>query len=133
MAPDPHTHRSHPITEQMLRCIQQCTSCHAVCLHSMTVALYSRDLSRDDSLLRALQDCAEISQTSADFMLRGSPLHGLTCEACARICESCADLCEQYPENDNLNACAETCRSCADSCQTMTDLAPDWRDQLSGI
>ena len=35
-----------------------------------------------------LLDCAEICQTSANFMLRGSPLHTNTCAACAIVSSS---------------------------------------------
>lgn len=133
MATGSHSRYSHPINEQMLHCIQECTSCHAVCLHTMSVALYSDPKPRDDALIRSLQDCADLCQTSADFMLRGSPLYGLTCGACAQVCESCATLCEKYPENENLRACAESCRNCAGSCQAMAASAPDWRDQVSGL
>ncbi len=117
----------------MLNCIRECTSCHAVCLHTMTVVLYFDHLATDNSLIRTLKDCAEICQTSADFMLRGSPLHGLTCDACARICDECGDACDQYPENENLRACAESCRSCSASCHEMAVSAPNWRDMISGL
>jgi hypothetical protein len=40
--------------------------------------------------LRLLMDCAEIRQTSAHFMLRGSDLHSRTCFACAEVCVRCA-------------------------------------------
>jgi hypothetical protein len=133
MASDLHSHRSHPITAQMLRCIQECTSCHAVCVHTMTVAVYTDSFSRDDGLLRSLQDCAEISHSNVDFLLRGSPLHGLTCAACAQICESCARQCEKYPKNENMRACAESCRGCAAACQSTAASAPDWRDELSEL
>ncbi len=133
MANDARQHRSYPINQQMLHCIQGCVSCHAVCLHTMTVALYSEPLAEDNHLIRLLLDCADICQTSADFMLRGSPLHGLTCGACSQVCEACAELCEQFRDDENLAACAETCRTCAAVCQDMAAAAPDWRDQVSGM
>jgi hypothetical protein len=131
MGSDLHSHRSHPITAQMLHCIQECTSCHAVCVHTMTVAVFTDPFWQDDGLIRALQDCAEISHTGADFLLRGSPLHGLTCEACAQICEACVSMCEKYPKNENMRACAESCRSCASACHAIAASAPDWRDVFS--
>jgi hypothetical protein len=99
----------------------------------MTVLLYSETLAHENRLIRLLADCADVCQACADFMLRGSSLHGLTCEACSRICTACAEACEEIAGNENLAACAETCRSCASSCQSMAAAAPNWRDQLSGM
>jgi hypothetical protein len=121
------------INQQLLHCIQECTSCHAVCLHTMTVMLFSEHLAQDNRLAQLLLDCADICQTSADFMLRGSSLHGLTCEACSRICEASAQACEQIANDENLRACAESCRSCAATCQEMAAAAPNWRDQVAGM
>jgi hypothetical protein len=125
--------RSYPINQQMLHCIQECVSCHAVCLHTMTVALYSNHLAQDNRLVRLLLDCADICQTNADFMLRGSPMHGLTCGACSQICEACAVACDHFKNDENLAACSGSCRSCAAICQEMAAAAPDWRDQVAGV
>ena len=70
--------------------------------------------------LRLLADCAEICQTSANFMLRGSPLHVQTCAACAAICQRCAEACESMSNDAVMKACAEACRRCADNCQRMS-------------
>jgi hypothetical protein len=70
-----------------------------------------------------MMDCAAICQTSADFMLRGSPLHTLTCGVCAEVCERCAASCEKFPEDAMMQQCAETCQSCAASCREMASMA----------
>jgi hypothetical protein len=69
---------------------------------------------------RTMLDCAEICQTSANFMLRNSALHAHTCRACAEICTACADSCEAVGEMDE---CVETCRRCAESCRKMAQMA----------
>ena len=69
--------------------------------------------------LQLLLDCAEICQTSANFMTRGSELHNRTCAVCAEICERCAEDCEQFGDEALMKACAETCRRCAESCRQM--------------
>jgi hypothetical protein len=61
-------------------------------------------------------NCAEICQTSANFMLSGSELHKLTCGVCAKVCRRCAEDCERVGEMD---PCVEACRACADSCERM--------------
>ena len=73
--------------------------------------------------LRLLLDCADICQTSADFMLRGSEKHALTCGTCVEICVACAEKCEPIGKEDSMmKNCAEVCRNCAESCKHMADL-----------
>jgi hypothetical protein len=70
--------------------------------------------------VRLLLDCAQICQTSADFMLRGSSYHARTCETCAEVCLACAENCERIgPDDDMMKKCAEVCRRCAASCRQM--------------
>jgi hypothetical protein len=64
-------------------------------------------------------DCAEICETSANFMIRGSELHHLTCGACAEVCDRCAEDCERMGDDETMRRCAETCRRCAESCHRM--------------
>ena len=70
--------------------------------------------------IRLMMDCAEICQTSANFMLRGSDLHHLTCAACAEICDRCAADCDRMSDDPRMAACAEECRRCAESCRQMS-------------
>jgi hypothetical protein len=69
--------------------------------------------------LTLLLDCAEICQTSANFMLRGSDLHSRTCAVCAEVCERCAESCERFTDDAMMQQCAQVCRSCAQSCREM--------------
>src|SRR5439155_221266 len=69
--------------------------------------------------VRLLLDCAEICQTCANFMLPNSPLHAITCAACAGICERCAVECERFAGDMQMEACARMCRTCAESCKEM--------------
>jgi len=66
-----------------------------------------------------LLDCAEICQTSANFMLRGSDQHPSACAICAEVCERCAARCDQLGNEDFMRRCAEACRRCAQSCREM--------------
>jgi hypothetical protein len=68
--------------------------------------------------IRLLLDCAEICQTNANFMLRGSDLHGLICATCAEVCDRCAGDCDRF-DDAQMKRCAETCRRCAESCREM--------------
>jgi ferredoxin len=71
--------------------------------------------------LRLLIDCQQMTATAADFMLRESPLHYLTCGACAEICEQLAADYERIDKNDAaMMKSAEECRRCAQLCRSMS-------------
>jgi hypothetical protein len=112
------TTREHE-SERMQECIDNCTNCHAACLETVIYCLQKGGHHADEPHVRLLLDCAEICQTSANFMLRNSPLHALTCAACAEICERCAVECEKFTGDMQMEACARVCRTCAESCKEM--------------
>src|SRR5260221_13556884 len=103
---------------EMEQCIENFTTCHATCILTIQHCLGrgGRHAGRDH--IRLLADCAQICRTSADFMIRGSDLHPLTCGVCAEICQRCAEDCEQLADGDaEMRRCADTCRRCAESCR----------------
>ncbi len=107
------------ITPEMRNCIDECQSCHAICVETVTHCLQKGGRHSEAEHIRLLLDCVEICQTSADFMLRGSDLHVHTCAACAEVCERCAEDCERMADDDMMRRCAESCRRCAESCRRM--------------
>lgn len=106
--------------DEMSKCIQECATCHATCLTTVLHCLEKGGKHAAPNHIRLLLDCAQICQTSADFMLRGSPLHARTCGACAAVCTECASDCEQLGEDQVMRQCAEVCRRCAESCERMS-------------
>lgn len=110
-------------TREMQECIDNCTRCHAVCVEMIAYCLQKGGKHAEPSRIRLLQDCAQICATSADFMLRNSDLHQLTCAACADVCERCAEDCERMADDDMMKQCAEECRRCAESCRRMARAA----------
>ncbi|MBW3592257.1 MAG: four-helix bundle copper-binding protein [Actinobacteria bacterium] len=107
------------VGEEMRGCIDDCNTCHDVCLATVTHCLEMGGEHAEASHIRLLLDCAQICETSGDFMLRGSELHGETCAACAAVCERCAEDCERFGDDEIMRACADACRRCADSCREM--------------
>lgn len=105
------------------RCIDECVKCHRVCEATVQYCLQKGGKHAEADHIRILLDCADICQTSANFMLRGSPLHGRTCAVCADVCTRCAESCEQMGDDEQMRACAEACRSCAESCRRMASAA----------
>jgi hypothetical protein len=105
------------VNEQMQACIEECLDCHRTCLQeAMGYCLEAGGKHTAPPHFRLMLNCAEICQTSANFMLSDSALHRLTCGVCAQVCEACALSCEAL---SGMEKCAETCRRCAESCRRM--------------
>lgn len=104
----------------MQDCITNCLECHSVCLSTIPHCLSKGGEHTAAGHIRILQDCAEICMTSADFMLRRSPLHPMICRICAGVCEICADDCTKMADDEQMVLCIETCRRCAASCAEMS-------------
>ncbi|MCW2962633.1 MAG: hypothetical protein JWM25_1058 [Thermoleophilia bacterium] len=108
------------LSGQMQDCIENCDDCRDLCTATVNHCLELGGVHATPANIRLLLDCAEICQTSASFMLRGSDLHRLTCGVCADICARCADECEQLAGGDaQMLACARACRACSESCERM--------------
>ena len=108
---------NHHMNPQMEECIKNCLACHHVCLEmAMNHCLEKGGEHTKPAHFRLMINCAEICQTSANFMLSGSDLHKLTCRVCAEVCRRCADDCERL---DGMDECVATCRRCAESCERM--------------
>ena len=111
------------MSQSMQECIQNCTDCHRICVETAAYCLQMGGKHADPAHIRTLLDCAEICQTSANFMLRGSEFHARTCAVCAEICEACAMACAAMGEDAQMQACAVACRRCAESCRQMAAMA----------
>jgi uncharacterized protein DUF326 len=111
------------LSDEMKACIQNCLSCSAVCIQTVTYCLQKGGKHAAADHIRLLEDCVQICKTSADFMLRGSVLHARTCGVCAEVCDRCANECEKMGDDAVMKACADACRRCADSCRKMSAMA----------
>jgi hypothetical protein len=104
----------------MHQCIENCSDCHDVCLETVSHCLRVGGAHADPEHITALLDCAQACDTSRDFMLRGSELHGMYCRGCSHACDRCAESCETLAGDDEvMRNCAEMCRCCAESCRQM--------------
>ncbi|HJQ99673.1 MAG TPA: four-helix bundle copper-binding protein [Candidatus Polarisedimenticolaceae bacterium] len=114
--------RTPPSRHDFTDCIAECEECHRVCLSAIDHCLMEGGDHATADHIRLLQDCAQICATSADFMIRSSPLHVHTCLACAEVCERCAEECERRGNDEAMQRCAEACRACAESCRKMSEM-----------
>ena len=122
------TARGADLPQAMQECIERCLDCHKACLETVMYCLQQGGPHAEANHVRLMLDCAEICQTSANFMQRGSDLHHLTCSACAEVCQRCADDCARLADGDDDNrmaACATMCRRCAESCRHMSGHEPE--------
>lgn len=112
------TSRRSGMALTMQEAIKSCLDCHSMCLQMATGYCLERGGRHvQQAHLRLLLNCAELCQTSANFMLSNSPLHGRVCLICAEVCEACAKSCEEVGD---MRDCVEECQRCAKSCRTMT-------------
>ena len=110
----------HQMTQDMRQCIQECTTCHQVCLQTIQHCLGMGGKHAEQGHIRLMADCAQICAVSGDFMLRGSHLHKRTCGVCAEVCQQCAEDCDRIGGGDQqMKQCADACRRCAESCRGM--------------
>lgn len=101
----------------MQAAIKACLDCHAICLHTaMNYCVEENGRHVGAAHLRLMLNCAELCQTSANFMLSNSPLHGRVCSVCAEACEACARSCEEV---GGMPECRDECLRCAKSCRSM--------------
>ena len=105
-------------SQEMERCIDDCTRMHQVALTASGHALRHGGEENTNHIIRVLSDCVEMSQTCANFMLRGSPNHKKTCGVNARICREVAEECGRF-DDDAMKKVTETATRCAESCERM--------------
>ena len=103
----------------MEKCIDNCLECYRVCLETLKYCLEKGGEHASADHIKTLMDCITSCQTSADFMIRGSDIHGQTCGVCAEACRRCAEACEKFGDDEQMQKCAEVCRRCQRSCEEM--------------
>lgn len=110
----------HQMNDSMRKAIQDSLDCAWACTETATHCLEMGGKHADPQHIKTLLDCAEACRTAADFMARGSTLHGEACLLCADACLACAESCEAIdPDDATMKACAEACRRCEASCRPM--------------
>lgn len=114
---------SKDIAPSLQICIQNCLDCYQICTRTIAQCLIKGGKHAETKHIQLLQDCADICNLSAQFMLRESDFHSSICKVCAEICSACAKNCESLDASDKeMKACSEACQKCATSCQDMSKM-----------
>ncbi len=109
------------LDDAMEKCIDLCQDCYALCTKTVGHCLQLGGRHAAPDHIRVFLDCAQLCETTAQFLLRGSSLHERMCGLCAEACRQCADSCVQVAGDDQLvKQCLEMCRNCAGSCERMS-------------
>lgn len=108
--------------EMAEECIQDCIECNRTCMETLTHCLQVRGSGAEAEIVQLLLDCAQMCQTTADFMIRNSSRHPRVCVVCADLCGLCAVACANYRDDPEMQICADVCRRCDDSCRQMGGL-----------
>ena len=112
------------MSADMEQCIQECLNCYSLCTATAAHCLGMGGQHASRQHQTTLLDCAKACETSAEFMLRGSPIHARTCAVCAEACRACEQACRSMADGDQVMLqCAEACRRCAESCERMAGMA----------
>jgi hypothetical protein len=82
--------------------IQEYHRCHDICTETITHCLEMGGDHAEPSHIWLLLDCAEICQTSANFILRMSDFHGQICGVCAEVCERYAEDGERFGDDQMM-------------------------------
>lgn len=99
-------------------CIEACNDTREAALRTLAWATSDGFKEATPEFIRLLSDCAEITQTAANFMLRGSELHHETCKACEEVCEAVFEACEQAGL-DEIEDFKDQVKTCANHCREM--------------
>jgi hypothetical protein len=112
----------HHSDDEMQKCIRLCQECHALCVQTIGHCLKLGGRHSAPEHIRIMQDCLELCEITAHYLIRESSLHGRICGLCAEVCRQCADNCLQIAGDDPMvKKCTEMCRTCAGSCERMAD------------
>lgn len=116
-SPQEHQHQAPPQSRNLRACLKHCQDCAGVCLRTIThcLALGGPHAAPDHQAV--LHDCADICETVARFIARGSCCSRELARICADVCDQCAHDCDAIPGDDPMmRECAQTCRLCAETC-----------------
>ncbi len=108
----------------MQDCARNCLETFATCTSTSAHCLELGGVHAGREHQTTLLDCARLSATAAELILRGSPIHEPVCGVCAMACRACESYCRSLGENDRtMRHCADVCVRSAETCEQMSGLS----------
>ena len=101
------------------RAIRNTQDCETMCVQTVQYCMIMGGAHTEPSHMQLLQDCADICETAARIVSRGSPRHRELATACANVCDLCAAACEKFIGDPHMKACANQCYLCASACRQL--------------
>ena len=105
-------------SDEVVECLKNSLDCYQKCTETLTRCTAMGGKYAESQHLNLVMDCARISITNADFILRNSNFCREICGLSANICDDCGDSCDRFDE-DFMKECANMCRRCAESYREM--------------
>lgn len=116
----------HEMSKEMQVCIKSCLDSSDICKQTIVHCLSMGGEHAEATHIQLLLDCAEICQTSANFMSRQSNRHSDICRICEGVCQSCAENCRTF-DDESMERCADACERSAESCKAMAAMGQPTR------
>lgn len=108
--------RLHLPNKGLVKTIQECS---ATCEHMTKMMLYMPDVKNRVEQINLLRDCADICDTTEDYVARNSYFSKSIAAQCADICVTCGTECSKFPDQAS-QMCAQICFNCAEECKEFS-------------
>ena len=111
------------ISDQLLRCIEECYDCAQTCTTCADACL-GEDMVKDlIQCIRLNLDCADICSATGAMVSRRTGSNAdvlqLTLQACAEACRVCGEECMRHADmHEHCRICAMACRRCEEACRS---------------
>jgi hypothetical protein len=108
----------------LVRCIEDCFDCNAVCTSCSDACLAEPDVEELRRCIRLCLDCADACAATGRIVTRQTEpdLSAVRAaiEACAVACGASATECERHAaHHEHCRVCAEVCRRCEQACNEL--------------
>jgi hypothetical protein len=104
--------RESSLDDGLFQALGPCHECKEACITAVGHCLDQGGTYAEPAHIRVLRGCADICQTTINFMLRGAELLPIVAAACAEICLHAAESCDVFPDDPVLRRSARACRNC---------------------
>ncbi|MGE0172553.1 MAG: four-helix bundle copper-binding protein [Oligoflexales bacterium] len=119
------------LTKEMRECIKACLDASTACTDQVVHCLGEGGKHAEARHIQLLLDCADICETSANFMSRHSDRHSDVCGICSDVCWDTAESCRGI-EDETMIQCAQICERCAELCEKMAGKVRMRKPPLTG-